>query len=333
MQKLLIIGGPTAMGKTSLGIRLAKKFDGEIVSADSRQVYQGMNIATGKDLPVGAKFAVPAFAKTISNKKFKVGYHLFDSIPVWLLDVVAPDQEFTVANFYDLAWKVFGNIWQRSKLPILVGGTGFYIKAVLEGLETLGIGPDWLLRKELQNYSVIELQKLLEKADPKKLSIMNFSDKNNPRRLVRAIEVGLSKKRKEKNNFISVNQTTNNLIICLNTELKELYQRIDQRIDEQIKNEAKKEVQKLIGKGYSWDLPSMSAMGYREWKGFFEGKQSEKEIIQRWKFDEHGYARRQMTWFKKMPGVNWFDVKQIGWQGKIEKNVAIWYSNRRPNDQ
>jgi len=325
VQKLLIIAGPTATGKTSLGLRLAKKFDGEIVSADSRQVYQGMDIATGKDLPFGAKFVIPAFAKALNKNKFRIGYYLFEDIPVWLLDVAKPDQEFTVADFYGLAWKVFGNIWQRGKLPILVGGTGFYIKAVLEGLGTFGVSPDWLLRKELQDFSVAELQNLLKKADPKRFFQMNFSDKNNPRRLIRAVEVGLSKQRKE-DKFIPIGQKTDSLMICLTTTTNELYRRIDARIEEQVERGAKKEAESLVKKGYSWDLPAMSAMGYREWRDFFGGEKNQEETVQRWKFDEHGYARRQLTWFKKMPAIKWFDIVKDGWQEKVEKLVEDWYS-------
>jgi len=326
MQKLLVICGPTATGKTSLGVRLAKKFDGEIISADSRQVYQGMDIATGKDLPPRAKFIVPPFAEALDDHKFKVGYFLFEEIPVWMLNVVAPDQEFTAADYYNLTWKILGNIWQKNKLPILVGGTGFYIKAVINDLGTIGIGPDWLLRKELQNYSVTELQNLLKKTDPKRLLGMNDSDRNNPRRLVRAIEVGLSRARKEKSRFLPARQKTDNLTVCLTADKKELYQRIDKRINRQLAGGAKEEIERLIKKGYSWDLPSMSAMGYRQWREFFAGKRSEEEVIQRWKFDEHDYARRQLTWFRKMSKIKWIDIVKESWQKKVEKLVEDWYS-------
>ena len=129
MEKLLIICGPTATGKTKLGIKLAKKFNGEIVSADSRQVYKGMDIGTGKEVEDG-KWVV-------------------DEIPIWLLDIVNPDYRFNVADYKKCADVVLDDIWKQGKLPILVGGTGFYIKAVIDGIGTMGVPPDWELRKIL----------------------------------------------------------------------------------------------------------------------------------------------------------------------------------------
>ncbi|TSC54145.1 MAG: tRNA isopentenyltransferase MiaA, partial [Microgenomates group bacterium LiPW_16] len=120
-----------------LGIRLAKKLNGEIVSADSRQVYIGMDIGTGKDLPVNSK---------LKTQNSKLGYYLIDGIPVWMVDVITPAQEFSVAQYVDLARKAIEDIWNRKKLPIMVGGTGFYIKAIVDGIETMGVPPDWELR-------------------------------------------------------------------------------------------------------------------------------------------------------------------------------------------
>ena len=154
MNKLLIICGPTATGKTSLGIKLARKFNGEIVSADSRQVYKGMDVATGKDLPVGSKYQV----SSIKYQKIRAGYYLFEGIPVWMLDVVEPNQEFSVAQYIDLGQKVMVDIWRRKKAPIVVGGTGFYIKGLIDGIETLGVEPNWELRNRLEKLTTIRTQ-------------------------------------------------------------------------------------------------------------------------------------------------------------------------------
>ena len=151
MNRLLVICGPTATGKTALAINLAKNFKGEIVSADSRQVYKGMDIGTGKDLP---KFSIFNFQFSIDKKQ--IGYFLLEEVPVWLYDVVEPDYRFNVADYVECASRVIQDIWQRKKLPILVGGTGFYIKALIDGIETLGVPPDWKLREKLSNCQIVK---------------------------------------------------------------------------------------------------------------------------------------------------------------------------------
>jgi tRNA dimethylallyltransferase len=319
MDKLLIICGPTATGKTSLGIHLAKKFNGEIVSADSRQVYRGMDIGTGKDLPVISNFQFP-----ISNlKKLGLGCYTLEGIRVWMLDMVEPSQEFNVARYVDLAQKVIVDIWQRNKLPIIVGGTGLYIKGLIDGIETLGVQPDWELRRRLENLPAQNLFDLLSRTDPIKAASLNASDRKNPRRLIRAIEVA-SKKPIFKLNakpFI-----LDPLLIGLKTELKELYQRIDRRVEKRVNQGVEKEIKKLISKGYSWNLPAMSALGYQEWQDYFEGQATREEVIQKWKFDEHGYARRQLTWFKKDKRIKWFNISKPNYQNEVEKLVESWYT-------
>ncbi|PJE67757.1 tRNA (adenosine(37)-N6)-dimethylallyltransferase MiaA [Candidatus Shapirobacteria bacterium CG10_big_fil_rev_8_21_14_0_10_40_9] len=336
--RLLVICGPTATGKTSLAIKMAKKFNGEIISADSRQVYKGMDIATGKELPISSKLQVP-------SSKFRepnLGYYLFDGIPVWMLDVVTPAQEFSVAQYVNLAWKVISDIWKRKKsrpkvedprrkasgLPIIVGGTGFYIKGIIDGIETLGIPPDWKFRRKLQDLSAQKLFEILARIDQEKVASMNVSDRRNPRRLIRAIEVAASNKKLATQKAQKKNREhrENVLFIGLMALYKTLYQRIDKRIDEQVKMGAEKEVKRLLKEGYTWDLPAMSAMGYGVWRSYFENKKSLAEVVQKWKFDEHAYARRQMTWFRKDPRVCWFDITSRRWIPKVELLVRRWYN-------
>ena len=336
MNKILVICGPTATGKTSLGINLAKMFNGEIVSADSRQVYKGMDIGTGKDLPKNSKLKTQNSKLQLKDQKYQVGDYLFEGISVWMLDVVQPNQEFSVAQYVELAQKIIEDIWQREKLPIIVGGTGFYIKGLTDGIETLGVEPNWELRNRLEKFSVQKLFEILARLDSSKAASMNASDRKNPRRLIRAIEIASKnggqrtatakagsrcggKDRRQK-------MTAEILWIGLKAELKNLYRRIDERVDKQTKMGAEEEVKKLIKKGYQWDLPAMSAMGYGVWRPYFEGKGTLGEVIKRWKFDEHSYARRQMTWFKRDKRVHWFDIVEKSWEKRVEDLVKSWYN-------
>jgi len=335
MRKLLIICGPTATGKTALGVKLAKKFDGELISADSRQVYKYMDVGTGKDVS-NAKFQMRNFKlqrkiqKEI-NSKISIGAYEIETIPIWGLDLVKPDQEFSVVHWVKFAHKIIKDIWKRKKLPILVGGTGFWIKALVDGVGTIGIPPRWEQRKKLAKLPLKELQNLLRRAYPERMRGMNRSDKNNPRRLIRAIEIATKIKNgkwKIENSMKIVNcklKIDQLLIIGLRTSNQFLYQRIDKRVEKRIKQGAEKEVRNLVKKGYSWDLSSLSACGYKEWKHFLKGKAGLDQVIQSWKYNEHAYARRQMTFFKKIKNSHWFDIKKAGYKKDVVKLVKTWY--------
>jgi tRNA dimethylallyltransferase len=342
MNNLLVICGPTATGKTALAINLAKKFNGELVSADSRQVYRGMDIGTGKDLLVNSKFQIPppqagqANSKQIPNSKFQIGYYFLEGIPLWLYDVVEPNYRFSVADYVKCAEVVIKDIWQRGKLPILVGGTGFYIKALIDGIETLGVPPDWELREKLGSLEIRKLREILKKVDSKRLEKMNESDRNNPRRLIRAIEIAgkiQNSKFQIPNKFqISNLNIKNILFIGLRASCEVLYERIDRRVEERVKQGIIEEIKKLIERGYNWENSVLGeTIGYKEWRLFFERKASEKEIIKLWKFAEHAYARRQMTWFKKDKRIHWFDISQKKWQDKIEALVEDWLNGQTEN--
>ncbi|MGB9911378.1 MAG: tRNA (adenosine(37)-N6)-dimethylallyltransferase MiaA [Microgenomates group bacterium] len=336
MNRLLVICGPTATGKTALGIKLAKKFNGEIVSADSRQVYKGMDIGTGKDLPANSKFKI-LNSKQIKKLKFQnskstIGYYEISGVKVWLYDVVEPNYQFNVADYVKCANLVIENIWRQEKLPILVGGTGFYIKGVVDGIETLGIPPDWELRKKLEKWGIEKLQKIIQQLAPHRWQKMNESDRKNPRRLIRAIEI--IKNSKIKNSLQVENQKLkfqkDFLMIGLRAPSKFLYQRIDQRVEERITQGIEKEIKDLIESGYNWKNSVLgTTIGYKEWKDFFEGKINKIEVIKRWQFAEHGYARRQITWFKKEKRIIWFDITQKSWQNKVIKKVKEWLDERK----
>ena len=327
--KLLVICGPTATGKTALGVRLAKKFKGEIVSADSRQVYKEMDVGTGKDLPVGAKLRIANCELRIAD--YQIGYYQIKGVKIWLYDVVEPDHHFSVADYVKCANLVIKDIWKRKKLPILVGGTGLYIKAVIDGIETIGIPPDWKLRKKLSGYQVIRLSELLKKLDPEKWKRMNESDKKNPRRLIRAIEIALQSPNKIQNSKFKIQKV---LFIGLTAPYKVLYERIDKRVDKRVKQGIIEEIKNLLAKGYTFENSILGeTIGYKEWRECFKNSKFQipnsklEEIVQRWKYDEHAYSRRQMTWFKKDKRINWFGITKRGFKKEIEKKIKNWLGN------
>jgi len=266
MIKILIICGPTATGKTALAAKLANKFDGELISADSRQVYKGMDIVTGKDRPRGVK--------------------------IHGLDLIQPDQEFSVAHFVKFARTLINQIAKRQKLPIIVGGTGLYLDSLVKPPATLAIKPDWRLRKELEKKTIKQLQQRLKKLNQARFNSMNHSDQLNPRRLIRAIEVA-----KDLQGPTLQADRYDCLWVGLKTDKTTLDQRIAERVKSRVKAGAIKEWQKLKVK-YPVNLPSMSGIGYRQLPD-----------PDSWARAEQQYARRQFTWFKENKQIKWFDCE------------------------
>lgn len=268
-------------------MRLARRFNGELISADSRQVYKYMNIGTGKDIEKYGRI---------------LGY-----------DLVAPDEEFSVSRYVNFAGKAILEIYSQGKLPILVGGTGLYIKGVVDGITTINIPPDEKLRKKLAGISIEELQKKLQEVDPLKFEAMNASDVNNPRRLIRAIEVAKFSKTSK-----SIKQLNNKdrdvLFIGLKLSKEKLNERIKTRVDERIELGFEKEVEFLKKKGFFGHAPART-LGYKDWPN-----------VDKWKSEEYKYAKRQMTWFKKDSRINWFNVEQRDYEEKIEKLVGTWHN-------
>ena len=373
-KKILIITGPTATGKTELAIKLAKKFNGEIVNADSRQVYQGMDIGTGKDIENNSKIKNQNVKLHIKNQKFTIGFRLKNNIPVWLVDICKPDYVFNVGEYQKFARLVIYDIQNRRKLPIIVGGTGLYIRSIIEPLNKISIPPNEKLRQQLNDFTVKQLQNKLHQLNKNKFESLNNSDRNNPRRLIRAIEIeeynlsfwssdnppaggGTIESKYLKKDAISASRRiqhddiiTNSplpkgeyLLIGLKMSQELLAQNIDKRVEKRYQQGILDEIKQLLKSGYTWDLPSMSGLGYREWKQFFVSSKFEvrgskkleiinpstalrKEILDLWKLHENQYVKKQLTFLKKIPNINWFDVSKPDYYLSIETKVHQWYN-------
>ena len=318
MQKLLIICGPTATGKTALGISLAKKFNGEIISADSRQVYRGMDIGTGKDLP-----------KNLKTKKLKnsgLDYYEIDEVKVFGYDLVEPTEDFSISQYLKFALKTISEINKMRKLPIIIGGTGFYIKGIIDGIPTLQVPRNEDLRNQLEQKSPMELYETLSVIDSIRAGSMNSSDKKNPRRLIRAIEVAQYALDHGKSINRLIDHKSDVLFVGLTSDKKSLEKRIEKRVDDRVKAGMKKEIENLLKKGVNWHNQSMYSLGYRQYRDFFEGDVAEEHIISEWVREEKKYAGRQMVWFKKDSRIEWFDITHIDFLKNVDQAVSKWYS-------
>lgn len=316
MKKVLSIVGPTAVGKTSLGLLLASKFNGEIISADAVQVYKGLDIISGKDLLEGAK---PKFDSNLNTTVYD-----FNSIPVYLLDVVSPTYNFNVSDFLKSANPVLKFILNKNKRPIVVGGTGFYVNALFGEIETINMPRDDSLRNELNNKTTNELQEILKEKNIEKFNSMNNSDRNNPQRLVRAIEVV------SYNGSLKVETTDKEkydvLFIGLKCERDELKKRIDKRIDERIKAGALEEAKGLFGQYEKLSSNVKTANGYRQLFEYLKGEISFENAVEKWRISEHRQAKNQMTWFNRDKRIIWFDIKDLNFKHKVEECVNSWYN-------
>lgn len=311
LPKIIAILGPTASGKTDLGIFLAKKFNGEVVNFDSRQVYVGMNIGTAKP----RRDPTPAlpFLK-------REGEYVVDDVAHHLIDFVEPWQNYSLADFKADAVRAINDILARGKLPILVGGTGLYFWAVIDNLDIPKVAPDKSLRVELEKLSLTEMVKILRKKDPESAQAI---DLKNPRRVLRALEVAFGGE-----SFVKQKKIGKPLYDCLQIGLnwprEELNERINARVGEQIESGLVEETEGLVERldsrlrgndnGGVWSLPSMSGIGYRQIGYYLRREMSLPEAIEILKRATRHYAKRQMTWFKR--------DKRIVWIEKNDKKMA-----------
>ena len=286
---LLILTGPTAVGKTDLSIRLAREVNGEIISADSMQVYRGMDIGT---------------AKITDDEKRGIVHHL--------LDCFDPDEEFNVAVFQTMAKKAIEEIHARGHVPILTGGTAFYIQALLYGIDFNEEDHDDSYRNSLYMIGETEdgkqnLHRMLKECDPEYADTVHY---NNMKRVVRALEYHhfTGRKFSEYNKQQSEREAEYRFCyFVLNDERTHLYERINKRVDLMIKAGLENEVHSLLTKGYTPDLVSMQGVGYKELISYFEGKETLEEAVETIKKNTRHFAKRQLTWFRKEKDVIWVD--------------------------
>ena len=305
MKHLVAIVGPTGIGKSRLALRLATIFQGEIVGADSRQVYRYLDIGTAKPSP-----------------------QELSQVPHHVVNIVDPNQDFSLAQYQELAYRAVEDIRKRGKLPFLVGGSGLYVKAILEGWQIPRVSPDpdfrYNIEKRASGSGAAELYQELVRVDPEAAQKI---DSRNIRRVIRALEVHVKTEtpfsqlqRKETPAF-------NTLVIGLTTDRAELYHMVDQRIDEMVEQGLVNEVENLLKMGYDFNLPAMSGIGYRQIGKFLRDEISLDDAKRRIKSETHRFIRHQYAWFRLADErIHWFD---IGRQevSEIEKTLAEFLEN------
>ncbi len=284
---LIVLLGATAVGKTELSLHLAERFNGEIVSADSRQVYRGMDIGTAKATPAEQRRA-----------------------PHHLLDIRTPDQTLTLATYQQLAYAAIADIHRRGRTPFLVGGSALYLRAVVLGLEIPVAPPDPLLRAgleaELAQKGVGALAARLQEVDPATAAAI---DLRNPRRVLRALEIVLATGQSKVVSEGATPPPYRILQIGLQRPRPALYQRVDARVAAMVAQGLIDETKRLLAAGYDPALPALTSLGYREIRAYLAGECSLQQAVERIKIETHRFVRHQETWFRKMQGVHWFDLE------------------------
>jgi tRNA dimethylallyltransferase len=305
---LIVILGPTGVGKTDLSIDLCRACRGEVISADSRQIYRGMDIGT---------------AKATSAEQAAAPHHL--------LDIRAPDEVLTVAEYQHLAYATIDAIHRRRHTPFLVGGTALYIRAVVEGLRIPAVPPDPEMRARLEERLAQEgvnaLFGDLATLDPRTAAQI---DARNPRRVLRALEIFLLTGRSKVEMEGADPPPYRTLMVGLNRSRATLYARIDRRVDAMLAAGLVEETQRLLDQGYDARLPAMTSLGYRECIDYLAGRSDLESAARRIKTETHRYVRHQTTWFRKLSNIEWFDLDQVE-PSQITAFVTTWLGDDMPS--
>ncbi len=301
MDKILIIGGPTATGKSGMAVKLAKRLNGEIVCADSMQIYKSMNIVT---------------AKTTDTEKEGIVHHM--------MDMVDPNSEYSVAEYAQNAINIINDIVNRGKLPIIVGGTGLYIDAILYPLSFSSAKTDITIRKKLQEelfaFGKDYMYERLEKLDKKRAEMLNVNDTKRVLRALELLEIGIVPSEKKD----QLSRRFEACIIGLNVDRDKLYEKINKRVDLMFELGLKEEIDGLLSSNLcDFKCQSMQAIGYKEFKDFYEGKITLDEARELIKKHTRNYAKRQITWFKKYNDIFWVDVSDK--EAALENIIHFYY--------
>ncbi|MCM1309034.1 MAG: tRNA (adenosine(37)-N6)-dimethylallyltransferase MiaA [Butyrivibrio sp.] len=312
---LIILTGPTAVGKTELSVRLAKKINGEIISADSMQVYRRMDIGTAKIKPRET-----------------------DGVPHHLIDILEPTEDFNVYLFKELAKKAMKDIYSRGRIPIIAGGTGFYIQSVLYDIDFTDTDADTEYRGELSRLAREKgsdfLHGMLASVDPKSAAAIH---PNNVKRVMRALEYNhqTGGKISEHNAEQRTKESPYNFVyFVLNDERSAIYGRIDRRVDEMLENGLLAEVRSLLAEGCGKSMTSMKGLGYKEIIDYFNGETTLEEAVRIIKRDTRHFAKRQLTWFGRERDVTFVSLNELGGGSSEEiQGAALEYMLRILNDK
>ncbi|HVX30945.1 MAG TPA: tRNA (adenosine(37)-N6)-dimethylallyltransferase MiaA [Nitrolancea sp.] len=297
---LIVVVGATAVGKTSTAIRLARRFQGEVISADSRYLYRGLDIGT----------ATPSEAEMAE-------------VPHHLINILDPEDDYTLAHYQRDAMAAIADVARHGRLPILAGGTPLYLNALLEGWRIPEVPPDPAFRAEMEVKAAKDgpdaLHRQLATVDPVAAERI---PPGNVRRVIRALEIHRQTGRRMSELEGKEPPPWRTLVIGLTLPREELYRRIDERVDQQIADGLVDEVRELLRRDVSPDAPAMSAIGYPQIVAYLAGQTTLEEAVERIKFDTHRYVRHQSTWLKRMPSVHWFEPSDADYFDQIIQLVT-----------
>ena len=314
--KLLVITGPTAVGKTSQAVSLARLHQGELISADSRQIYQGLDILSGKDLDPDSPFIDKSAEFIGLPSTWQAGYRRLSTIPVWLVDLLPLSQSANVFVFTQLARQLISHLWTQHRLPIIVGGSGQYIHHLLTGFSH-STPPNLKLRAELSSLTLTQLQARLDSLSPASL---NPSDRANPRRLIRAIERAVC----PLSSVCLPPLSADILVLVLYANSDVLRTNIHQRVSARLKAGVEAEV-KQTPATEQLNSQAQTTLGWPLWQAYLAGQLTRAELVSTWQSQELAYAKRQLTYLKKyFASAKWIDISASTCQNKLTDQVNTW---------